>query len=283
MIKLIFANRDDPLLVQNGPYKPFTLSHIIVILILFQLVCLAVRQSRHKEYRIRYKRVCKAYKFLVFLNILRFVWDWHTGCFNIKEDLPLQLCGIQMFAIPLALYTQRIKSDPISRPAFPKFNAISKKIHKIGIYAIEFVYAYGIIGFLLALIFPATTLYDYPVFHLRSIQSFLYHTTMGFIAFMLPHLNYRPRVYNIRKAYNSLILCTLFTGIVNISIGSNYLYTAKLPIRFDLLPWPTYLPFLFAFALGVGYLPYYIYDLVQEKYSDKDKETHSQAWDSPRF
>lgn len=125
----------------------------------------------------------------------------------------------------------------------------------------EFVFAYGTVGFLLALILPIPTLQIYPVFHFRSMQSMLYHAALGFIALMLPHLNYRPAVRNVRKAYAVLVICALFTGVVNILLGSNYLYTAALPIRFDLLQWPLYLPFLFAFALLVGRLPYYAYHL----------------------
>ena len=162
------------------------------------------------------------------------IWEARTGQFDLKEGLPLQLCGIQMFAIPLALFSRG----------------------RIGDYMREFVFAYGTVGFLLALLLPIPALQIYPVFHFRSMQSMLYHAALGFVALMLPHLNYRPDIRNVRKAYAVLVACALFTGAVNMLFGSNYLYTSALPIPFDLLPWPLYLPFLLAFALLVGRLPY---------------------------
>lgn len=242
MFWLFFADKGDPLLVKNGPYKPFTFSHMMVVLLSFVLVYMAIRYVRQKEYHTRFIWVCRAYILLVLLDVLRIVWDMYKGHFDIREDLPLQLCGIQMFIIPVALFSSS----------------------KIGEYTREFVYSYGITGFLLALILPLPTLYDFPVFHFRSMQSMMYHSFMGFVAFMMPHLNYVPDIRNIRKAYFVLIVCVLITGIVNVLIGSNYLYTAYLPIKFELLPWPSYLPFLFAFALLVGRLPYYAYSFFHE-------------------
>lgn len=259
MLGLFFAGKDDPLLVQNGPYRPFTISHISAMLFLFILVYIAVGRVRQKEYRLRFLWSVWAYAFLVLLNVFRFAWDVYTGMFDIKEDLPLQLCGIQMFAIPLALLLQRNEGQSLDYSFVSNSAETSRWIWKIGEYMCEFVYAYGTVGFVLALILPLPTLREYPVFHFRSLQSLLYHTAMGFIAFMLPYLNYRPDIKNVKKAYCVLMICAVFTGIVNMLIGSNYLYTAYLPIEFELLPWPLYLPFLFAFALFVGRLPYYAY------------------------
>jgi hypothetical integral membrane protein (TIGR02206 family) len=237
MFRLFFAGKDDPLLIQSGPYGLFTIPHLLVVLLLFATVYLVIRRIKGKAYRTRFSWVFCAYVLLVLLEIMRVIWSAYTGRFDVREDLPLQLCGIQMFAIPLALFSHG----------------------RIGDYMREFVYAYGTVGFLLALILPIPTLQIYPVFHFRSMQSMLYHTALGFVAFMLPHLNHRPAVKNVRKAYAVLVACALFTGVVNILLGSNYLYTSALPIRFDSLRWPLYLPFLFAFALLVGRLPYHAY------------------------
>lgn len=274
MFKLFFAGKDDPLILQNGPYRPFTASHIAAMTFLFILVFMAVRNVRQKnEYRLRFLWTVRAYAFLVFLNVLRFVWDVYAGVFDIKEDLPLQLCGIQMFAIPLALLLQRNEGQPLDHSDASSIAETSRWIWKMGEYMCEFVYAYGTVGFVLAIILPLPTLREYPVFHFRSIQSLLYHAALGFIALMLPYLNYQPNIENVKKAYSVLMVCAVFTGIVNALIGSNYFYTAYLPIDFELLPWPTYLPFLFAFALFVGRLPYYAHAWLQRNlFDDMAKE-----------
>src|SRR5690606_16839361 len=48
----------------------------------------------------------------------------------------------------------------------------------------EFVFAYGAVGFLPSLILPIPALQIYPMFHFRSMQSMLYHTALGFVAFL---------------------------------------------------------------------------------------------------
>ncbi|SFG55728.1 conserved hypothetical integral membrane protein TIGR02206 [Planifilum fulgidum] len=235
MFRRFFAGEDDPLLVQSGSPGLFTLQHLMVVLLLLATVCLALHRIRQQAFRTRFLWTLCAFASLVVLDVARMIWEARTGQFDLKEGLPLQLCGIQMFAIPLALFSRG----------------------RIGDYMREFVFAYGTVGFLLALLLPIPALQIYPVFHFRSMQSMLYHTALGFVALMLPHLNYRPDIRNVRKAYAVLVACALFTGAVNMLFGSNYLYTSALPIPFDLLPWPLYLPFLLAFALLVGRLPYY--------------------------
>lgn len=259
MFKLFFAGKNDPLILQNGPYRPFSTAHILAMLFMFILVYKTIARVKHKEYRLRFLWCVLAYAFLVFLNVSRFIWEIYIGVFDIKEDLPLQLCGIQMFAIPLALLLQRHENKAINYSEASGVLETSRCIWKIGKYMCEFVYAYGTIGFVLAIILPLPALDEYPVFHFRSLQSLFYHAAMGFIAFMLPHLNYRPDIGNVKKAYCVLIACAALTGAVNMLIGSNYMYTAHLPVEFKLLPWPNYLPFLLVFALLVGRLPYHAY------------------------
>lgn len=105
MFRLFFAGEDDPLLVRNGPYGLFTFPHILVVLLLFATVCLAIRRIKQKTFHTRFLWAFCAYLSLVVLDVMRMIWEVCTGPFDIKEDLPLQLCGIQMFAIPFALFS----------------------------------------------------------------------------------------------------------------------------------------------------------------------------------
>ncbi len=245
MFSLFFAPKNDPALVENGPYRPFTLQHIILTLLSFLLIYILIRYIRKKQRRTRIKWVYSAYALLVILNVLRLVWGFGTEKFDIKEDLPLQLCGIQMFTLPVALFAHGKAKD----------------------YMREFAFSYGTVGFVLALLMPFTTLFDYPVFHFRSMQSLIYHAVMGFIALSMPLIGYKPDITNVRKAYISLLVFAILTGVVNLLTGSNYLYTSYLPITFKLLPWPFYIPFLLAFMLLMGRLPYYTYSLLQHRAS----------------
>jgi uncharacterized membrane protein YwaF len=131
----------------------------------------------------------------------------------------------------------------------------------------EFAFSYGTVGFALGLIMPFTTQFDYPVLHFRNIQSLFYHAVLGYIALMLPYTDtgYRPDIKNAYKADNVLFICVAVTAIVNIAAGSNYLFTSGLPISFDLLRWPLYIPFMGAFILIAGRIPYLAYSYLNKK------------------
>jgi uncharacterized membrane protein YwaF len=109
------------------------------------------------------------------------------------------------------------------------------------------------------------------------MQSMLYHASLGFAALMLPYLDYRPDVRNARKAYFVLILAGLATGVVNVAIGSNYLYTARLPLPHQIISWPYYLPLLLVFVLLAGRLPYYAYRIAETHAMDTASPTDHSA------
>ena len=220
MFSKFFLGGRDPRLMEDGPYTPYSMAHIAIIVITFGLVFALVRRIRREQRSVRFKWVLGAYALMVLLDIARITWELNTGEFDVRESLPMQLCGLQLVALPVALAGKS----------------------RAGEYVREFVFAYGTLGFVLAVLMPFTVMYDYPVWHFRTIQSMLYHTTLGFAALMLPHLNYRPNVKNARKGFLVLVLTALLTGIVNIATGSNYLYTAHLPLPSEIIPWPYYLP-----------------------------------------
>lgn len=265
MFSLFFASKDDPALTRNGPYAPFSPLHIVLTLLSFALVFFLIKHAKHKKLKSRIFWAWGAYALLVSLNVFRFIWDVSAGEFDFKEDIPLQLCGIQMFTLPVALASRG----------------------RAGEYMREFAFSYGTAGFVLALLLPLTTQYDYPVLHFRNIQSLLYHDAIGFVALMLPHLGsdsaenaafrgivYKPEAKNAYKADRVLTACALVTAAVNVCAGSNYLYTSGLPISFDLMRWPFYLPFLAAFIFTAGRIPYWTYGYFQNRLLSETDAVH---------
>lgn len=243
MFSLFFASKDDPGLIENGPYRPFSFLHIFLTLLVFASIYFLIRHVKHKNHRSRLLWLYSAYALLVLLNIFRAAFDIVTGEFDIKQDMPLHLCGIQMFMLPFALLGRGKAGESLR----------------------EFAFSYGTVGFVLAIVMPFTTQFDYPVMHFRNIQSLLYHADMGFIALMLPHTGYRPNIKNAHKADNVLFICIAVTGAVNIALGSNYLYTSGLPISFEILRWPLYIPLLGAFILFAGRVPYLAHNFLKNR------------------
>jgi hypothetical integral membrane protein (TIGR02206 family) len=243
VFSLFFASKEDPGLIKNGPYRPFSLLHIALTLLSFAIIFFLIKHLKHKKPSVRFLWAWAAYSLLVSLNVFRFAWDVGTGQFDFKEDIPLQLCGIQMFTLPIALASRG----------------------RAGEYIREFAFSYGTAGFVLGLLLPLTTQYDYPVLHFRNMQSLLYHACLGFIALMLSNLRFKPEIKNSYKADRVLVSCVLVTGAVNILTGSNYLYTSALPISFELLRRPSYLPFFAAFIFTAGRIPYWTYNHFQNR------------------
>jgi hypothetical integral membrane protein (TIGR02206 family) len=255
MFSTFFLGRQNPRLLESGPYAPYSLAHIAVAAAAFALVFSLVRRVRRTNHGVRLRWVWGAYALMALLDVARFAWEMNAGDFNLRESLPLQLCGLQLIAIPIALAGKSCAGE----------------------YARDFVFAYGTLGFVLAVLMPFTVMYDYPVWHFRTMQSMLYHASLGFAALMLPHLGYRPDVKNACKGYLVLICAALLTGIVNAALGSNYLYTARLPLPGQIVPWPYYLPLLLLFILLAGRLPYYAYHIAKTHASDKTAITNHSA------
>ena len=240
-MSLFFLSKNDPKLTSNGPYAPYSFGHFIIILLAFILIYFLLAAARHKPQHTRRKWMYTGFGVMVALNAARLAWELCVNEFTWQESLPLQLCGIQMFLIPIALFAK-------GKPA---------------IYIRECVFAYGIIGFSLAILIPFTTLLSYPLMHFRSLQGMLYHTALGFVCLLLPKTGFSPNVKNANKAFAVLLACAAITGTLNFLIGSNYLYTAYLPLPTQPMPWPYYIPLLAGFAFLLGRAPYHIYAVLQ--------------------
>jgi len=252
-MSLFFLNKNDPKLTSSGPFAPFSFGHFVILVLAFVLICLMLRAARRRPRRTRRRWLYTGYGVMILLNTARLVWELSVDEFSWQQSLPLQLCGIQMFLIPIALFGKGKTSSFVR----------------------ECVFAYGIVGFVLALLVPFTTLFHYPLMHFRSLQSFAYHTTLGFVCLMLPQTGFAPHVKNANKAFAVLMASAAATSLLNFLIGSNYLYTARLPLPTQPIPWPYYIPLLGGFMFLLGRVPYHIAAAVQNKTLSKHKNMPS--------
>jgi hypothetical integral membrane protein (TIGR02206 family) len=132
------------------------------------------------------------------------VWMWAIGAWTIQGMLPLWLCSVTSWSMPLLLIWR------------------SEKYY-------QWVYFMGLIGAAMALLTPDLMQYGFP--HFRFIEFFTLHGALIVaIVYMTTIERFRPKI----KALPWVILVTnlywLFCAWVNSQIGSNYLYTqGKLP------------------------------------------------------
>lgn len=163
--------------------------------------------------------------------LLRMVFTYMDGTFTIQEELPLQLCRSLALAFPFVIYYQSTKW--------------------FGIF-----YFFAIVGTLQALLTP-----DLPLS--APHHSYWTYWTLHCILIVMPIyciVNFNWKVTK-RDFWNAIIvvnLYSLFTGVINFLIGSNYFYTHHKPPGPTLLdflgPWPWYIIAVEGLAVGLFFL-----------------------------
>lgn len=168
---------------------------------------------------------------------------WHvlTGQWTIQTMLPLHVCSLLVWTGALMLVTRNYS-----------------------IY--EFSFFMGIDGALQALLTPDLGIYGYP--HFRFFQTYISH------GLIITSATYMTVVYGFRPTWKSLLrvfiwmnIYMAFVFVVNLLIGSNYLFIAHKPPTaslLDLLPeWPWYIAWVEVIGILIClilYLPFAIQD-----------------------
>jgi hypothetical integral membrane protein (TIGR02206 family) len=173
------------------------------------------------------------------------VWMLATGQWTIQGMLPLWLCSVTSWTMPLLLVWRSYRYY-------------------------EWAYFMGIIGASMALLTPDLAIYGFP--HYRFIEFITLHgAIIVAVVYMTVVEGFRPSWKSLPRVFIAANLYWLFCAWVNRQIGSNYLYTqGKLPTPslLDVLgPYPWYL--LSMEGLGILfclllYLPFAIQDWRQQ-------------------
>lgn len=169
------------------------------------------------------------------------VWMLLTGQWTVQGMLPLWLCSVTSWTMPLLLIVR------------------SRRYY-------EWAYFMGIIGASMALLTPDLMAYGFP--HYRFIEFFTLHgAVIVAVVYMTVVEGFRPEWRSLARVAVLANLYWVFCAVVNRLIGSNYLYTqGKLPTPslLDVLgPYPWYL--LSMEGLGILlclllYLPFALQD-----------------------
>ncbi|MDC0834538.1 hypothetical protein AY599_21330 [Leptolyngbya valderiana BDU 20041] len=201
----------------GGAFQLFGTPHLVALAIVV-LVNLSLWRWR----RFRRFGVAVRYGLLVLLvssEVAWQLWNLATGKWAIDTMLPLELCGAMTYISVVALVT----GNPVFYPL---------------------CYFLGIGGATAALLTPALGIYGFP--HFVFVQTFINHGaifTTGLYCVTLE--KYRPKFNSIVRLFVGFNIYAIFVGIVNLILGSNYLFLAHKPpspTLFDALPsWPWYL------------------------------------------
>ena len=150
----------------------------------------------------------------------------------VRNHMPLHVCGV---AVLLTSATLLFRS--------PK--------------TYEIVYFWGLVGAANAVITPGGLAVDFPEY--RFFQYFIAHSgiVVG-VAFATWGLGMRPTLRGMFRAFAYLSLFAAFVGVVNILLGSNFMWLSGAPpdtvSPFFMAPWPWYLPILAVVGLAMFFV-----------------------------
>lgn len=200
------------------PFITFGTRHLasLALLVVFGTFMLRFRGADEATRR----RARYALAALLVVNELAWhVWAAHFVGWTADKMLPLHLCSALIW---LGAYTL-VTMNP---------------------FLYDFVYFMGIAGPLQAILTPDAGQYGLP--HFRAIQTLVSHGSLIIAALFLTRVEgMRPTPRSVRRVILGTMVYMVFVTVVNVALGSNYMWTLGKPATGSLLdvlgPWPWYL------------------------------------------
>jgi hypothetical integral membrane protein (TIGR02206 family) len=227
----------------GAPFRFFSVHHLAALsTVLCICLLLTFFRNRFTESRRRAFRYSVA-TFLIVNEMSFHLWNILYGTWNIQSMLPLHLCSIMVFT-----------------------SAAMMASKSYSLY--EFVYFLGIGGAIQALLTPNIGIFGFP--HFRFFQSYIAH---GFIVISAIYMTvvegFRPYPKSLLKVVFWVTVYFIMVTILNMLIGSNYMYTShklETPTLLDYLgPWPVYILSMEVLGLAVCsllYVPFLVKDKI---------------------
>ncbi len=185
----------------------FGIEHFILITITLIIICILLYFTKNFNHN-QVKKVLKISCILLWiLEVLKIIFVLQfTPLTSVNEYIPLYFCSMLLYATLLS-------------------NLKNKYLKRVGD---VFLATGGIIGGLVFLIMPTTSLPYYPAYHFISIHSFFFHGTMIYLGLLLNITGYIK--LNIKDIfyYGSLVLVlSILALIINNIFNSNLMFISK--------------------------------------------------------
>lgn len=198
------------LFAKPGEYEPcgiFTKDHFILIIVTIIGIATALKNTIHRS-KEEVKSVIK--KCTVVMWVLEFIiisFKLITGSIrDINNYVPLYYCSLLLYAGLLSSYAK-------------------EKLKRVGD---VFLATGGIIGGIVFMIFPTTSLPSYPACHIVSLHSFLFHGTMVYLGLLINTTHYIEIEKNDIKYFASLVgIVCILAYIINQIFDSNLMFISK--------------------------------------------------------
>lgn len=180
----------------------FTTKHFILIILTITGIIIALKKTIHKN-KEEVKKIIKNMTILIWiLEVIRIGFNLYIGnLHNVNEYLPLYYCSLLLYAGLMSSFGEG-------------------KIKRTGD---VFLATGGIVGGIVFILFPTTSLPTYPMLHFLSLHSFFFHGTMVYLGLLMNITEYITLEMKDIWYYASLV-----GGICLIALGVNYIFDSNL-------------------------------------------------------
>lgn len=183
-----------------GRYEPcgiFTKGHFILISITIISITIAIKYSIKKSKEEIFKIIKKITIIICILEIIKIIYSiLLNSLYEVNSYLPLYYCSMLIYAGILSSFGKG-------------------KLKRTGD---VFFMTGSAIGGIVFILYPSTSLPTYPVFHILSLHSFLYHGIMVYLGILVNIVKYIQLKKQDIKYFASLVgvLCIIAFFINNI-------------------------------------------------------------------
>lgn len=195
-------------LSRPGEYEAcgiFTVRHFILMIITLIGVTIALKYTINEKEVRKIIRKCTIFIWIFEFIIIAFKIAVN-GTTNINEYMPLYYCSLLLYSGLLSSFGKG-------------------KLKRVGD---VFLATGGIVGGIIFILFPSTSLPTYPMLHLVSIHSFIFHGIMVYLSILINLTNYIELENKDIIYYSSLVgvICVI-AYTVNRIFGSNLMFISE--------------------------------------------------------
>lgn len=198
------------LFAKPGEYEPcgiFTKAHITLIIITIIGIAISLKKTIHKSKK-EVKKIIKNCTITMWIfEFIIIAFKLSTGDIkNVNNYVPLYYCSLLLYAGLLSSFTKG-------------------KLQRTGD---VFLATGGIVGGIVFIILPTTSLPSYPTWHIVSLHSFLFHGIMVYLGLLINATHYIEIEKKDIKYFAGLvgIICIL-AYIINQIFDSNLMFISK--------------------------------------------------------
>lgn len=193
------ANKETAL----GMYSPMYFITLLFFLIITTLAIILSKKMKKET----------VHKVLVYIGIFLWLTEFgkmvfHGITYGLKsvEYLPLYFCSMTMYACILLCFK----------------NSILQKT------ACSFLFFGGIVGAISFFLYPDACVPNYPLFHYMTLRTFIYHSLMIYMGFLIVITKYYiPKLMDFKYYIVFLGITFIFAYTINITNNQNLMYIQK--------------------------------------------------------